>query len=794
MSEISLESNGPDTTTVLYVDPDAEYRASVAETLEAGCDGVTVRGEATAAGALDRIDTERIGCLVTEQDLPDATGLELLDAARDRQPHLPVVLFTASGSDAIASDAIGAGVTDYVPKGPDTSTLTLSADRVCDAIEQYRTRRQSVELARINSVIRDVNTALVRASTRAEIETRVCRIFAHSDPYVFAWIGEHDPDTGEIEPRALSGIEEGYLDEIHITADHAPTGRGPTGTATRTGEIAVVQNVLEDPAYEPWREAALARDFQSTAAVPLRSKDATFGTLNLYADRPYAFDGDERAVLVELGESIAAAVAAAEQHRALRSFRKAIEYAGHAVYVTDADGVIEYANPKLEEITGYDRDELLGETPRVFRSGEHSEQFYEKIWKTIRAGDVWEGELVNEHESGERYVVEQTIAPVRAEDGEVVRYVAVSRDVTDRKRRERRLREYESALENIEDLIAVFDDEARFVFANRAYRAFHAADTDDLSGEPPSAVLSEESVESIEPYVERALGGETAQYQMARSPPDGPERIFDVRYYPIESDEGEVRRVVSILRDVTDQIEKDRQLNLVDRVLRHDVKNEMNVILGQAEQIRETGSDELRERAEAISETGNELVDLVDKERMILKLDTEESTFSTVDVGDVLRQAVARAGASGPDADITLEAPSGVEVTTLPEIELALTELIENAIVHNDNTRPEVAIAVEEREETVSISIADDGPGIRQEERAVLTDDEPIHPLQHGSGLGLWFVYWTINRAGGHLAIEPNDPRGSVVQVELPRNLPNTGTGPLKSTESPESDATRNPR
>lgn len=204
---------------------------------------------------------------------------------------------------------------------------TEAGERICgigrDITDRKRRQRalaQQAEQLRtlnhINAVIREVNQALVRASTREEIEEAVCTHLAKKEPYRFAWIGEQGAASDRVTPRAWAGIEKGYLEDRpgveekrgdHITA----------ATAIRTGEIQTAQRIAEDPEFEPWREAALARGFRSAIAVPLRYRETTYGVLCVYAPRPEAFDKDEQTVLADLGETVAYAISAAEQRRAL---------------------------------------------------------------------------------------------------------------------------------------------------------------------------------------------------------------------------------------------------------------------------------------------------------------------------------------------------------------------------------------------------------------------------------------------------------------------------------------------
>jgi two-component system cell cycle sensor histidine kinase/response regulator CckA len=108
----------------------------------------------------------------------------------------------------------------------------------------------------------------------------------------------------------------------------------------------------------------------------------------------------------------------------------AIEQAGESVVITDTAGTIQYVNPAFERITGYSQAEAIGQNPRILKSGKHNPAFYQTLWATITAGQVWQGRLVNRKKDGSLYTEDATISPVRDESGAIVNYVAVKRDVT----------------------------------------------------------------------------------------------------------------------------------------------------------------------------------------------------------------------------------------------------------------------------------------------------------------------------------------------------------------------------
>lgn len=108
----------------------------------------------------------------------------------------------------------------------------------------------------------------------------------------------------------------------------------------------------------------------------------------------------------------------------------AIAQAAEVVFITDAQGTIQYANPAFEAVTGYTREEAIGRNPRLLKSDRHDEAFYRDLWQTITSGKMWQGRIVNRKKDGTDYVEEMTISPVRDEAGTIVNFVAVKREIT----------------------------------------------------------------------------------------------------------------------------------------------------------------------------------------------------------------------------------------------------------------------------------------------------------------------------------------------------------------------------
>ncbi len=118
----------------------------------------------------------------------------------------------------------------------------------------------------------------------------------------------------------------------------------------------------------------------------------------------------------------------------------AIDQAAEIIVITGADGIIQYVNPAFERITGYTREEVIGRSPRLLKSGKHDQNFYSNMWDTLTRGETWRGRLINKKKDGSLYTEEAVISPVRDASGKIVCFVAAMRDVTSEIRLEDQLR------------------------------------------------------------------------------------------------------------------------------------------------------------------------------------------------------------------------------------------------------------------------------------------------------------------------------------------------------------------
>ncbi|MFC7188390.1 GAF domain-containing sensor histidine kinase [Halorubrum yunnanense] len=306
------------------------------------------------------------------------------------------------------------------------------------------TTQHAARLERLRRVVADAHKVLLRAETHSQVKQQICEVISDTDPYLFAWFGEHDPDAQTVEPQAAAGIEEGYLNTIEITTDEQATAQGPTGQAVRTRETVVEQEIAETPEYVPWREAALDRGYQSSAAIPVSRDNSVLGVLNVYADHPHAFDDEEQELLADL---------AADTGRTLDRIRLTIinDTSPDATILHDAQGTIYDVNQQTIENFGYTREQLHSMKISDI-DDDYDQEELASLWADINFGERETIEGHHRRADGSTFPVEVSIRKIDL-DGEK-RFVTLSRDITVRKERERQLQRERERLDEFAGVVS----------------------------------------------------------------------------------------------------------------------------------------------------------------------------------------------------------------------------------------------------------------------------------------------------------------------------------------------------
>jgi PAS domain S-box-containing protein len=333
--------------------------------------------------------------------------------------------------------------------------------RAMATIEEITERRQAEQRVReLNLLLRAigaVNALMVRERDPKRLLTEACEILVETRGYRFAWIGLVEPGSKRVMPQACAGKDSGYFDSLTITWDETPSGRGPIGTAIRTGNPVSCQDIATDPRLAPYREDAKDHGVASLAAMPMTYDSRVLGALVVYSARAGTFDAEELGLLNALAGDLAFALQSIE-HRQERNraeaallqrekyFRALTEGATDVTSLLDADGTMRYQSPSSEQVFGYRPDELFGRNAFEFIYPDDQARVQQALAElTATPGATTRIEFRFRHKEGSWHMLEATARNL-LDDPNVKGVVVNSRDNTERNRLEEALRESESLL------------------------------------------------------------------------------------------------------------------------------------------------------------------------------------------------------------------------------------------------------------------------------------------------------------------------------------------------------------
>ncbi len=456
------------------------------------------------------------------------------------------------------------------------------------------------------------------------------------------------------------------------------------------------------------------------------------------------------------------------------TLRTLLDFSQDKIVVIDSEGTYQYANAATERILGYDRETFVG--TNTF------EYIHEDDRKTVR--DVLERLVESDAELTETVTFRH-----RAADGSWVwfesrvwnradstlgGYVVSSRDITERKDAQKRQRETETRLKqiaaNADDVLWMFSSEwDELLFVNEAFEEMWGMPRDELH-EDPSRFLEEihpDDRPAVRRAMERLSSGESIELEYRVNSDLSFRRWVWVRGHPIFK-RGEVTHIVGFSRDITNRRRRQRQLRVLDNLLRHNLRNTMNVVLGNADLARKYGNEDVEKCMNTIIEAGSDLLDTVEKERRIVDVLCDVGDPVTVDLVELLEDTLADVRSRYPDATVRAELPESAPVMAVTELGYAICELLENAIEHA-RCPPEIEVRTDTAPGSVSVSVRDNAPPIPNNETEPLFAETDPGAVYHGTGFGLWLVYWVVDICGGDLEFgRTDDNTGNVVTVRLP--------------------------
>jgi len=312
-------------------------------------------------------------------------------------------------------------------------------------------------------------------------------------------------------------------------------------------------------------------------------------------------------------------------------------------------------------------------------------------------------------------------------------------------------------VETLREAVVVLDWEDHILDVNEATAELFDGSAETMIGDPIRTVIDGLEQTELRAGTTGTVGLQTS---MGR-------RRFQFSVSPVtdsgaaEGDDPVARTV--LFRDVTERQTREQRLTVLNRILRHNVRSELDVVLAYADRIDD---EEVRT---SIRARATELLELSTKARESEELMTASTRApESFDLTEVAESVTERFENGEYAGEISLDTPGELILSSHRSVfKQVLTELIENALVHSDKETPKVDLHVRQQSDTAAtVTVADNGPGLPEREQEILAAGTETQ-LKHTRGIGLWFVSWAVTRLGGELQFRRNEPEGSIVTVRL---------------------------
>lgn len=493
-----------------------------------------------------------------------------------------------------------------------------------------------------------------------------------------------------------------------------------------------------------------------------------------------SFDDNNACILVSMKEMQAMEV--------LNSFLDrlflVVEYSPVSIIITDPSGTIQYVNQTFTKVTGYSKEEALGKNPRILKSGVQGIEFYENLWKTISAGNPWQGEFHNISKSGEPFWEIASISPILDRFGKITNYIAIKENITYLKNIQEELRKSEERnreiLEAIPDIMVRLNKKGEILDQNLT--------------EKINEVLPESERENSRMYIEHTLQTGTIQIYEYPLFKDGTEQYYEARF--IVSGENEV---FTIIRNITERIKAEKQIKSAREAaenanraksvflatMSHEIRTPLHSISGFIELLKKTPLNEIqKDYLNIIAQSAENLLGIINNILDFSKIESSKMEIEHVAFNPFTEFE--------PIFELFAKRAEDKKISLYPYIEpdlprsivsdpLRIRQILNNLLSNAVKFTPEggkIFLEIQKSSESndgliILFSVKDTGIGIPLHKRNTIFEsftqaDSSITRKYGGTGLGLAISKNLVNLLGGTLSLESTPGKGSIFSFLIP--------------------------
>ncbi|MCK6605040.1 MAG: PAS domain S-box protein [Ignavibacteriaceae bacterium] len=484
----------------------------------------------------------------------------------------------------------------------------------------------------------------------------------------------------------------------------------------------------------------------------------------------------------------------------------AIEQTADTIFITNRNGVIEYVNSALLNIYGYDRDEVVGHNPRIFKSGIKDRDFYKTMWDTIISGETFRAEVINKRKDGTYAFEDRNITPVKDEEGNISHFLSVGRDITERKLAEitqkKSERRFSNILKTAQDGFLIVNQEGYITEVNDAYCSMTGYTRSELLKMHITRLDVNEDLESSGERIKQLTLNGSGRWEAVHRRKDGSLFYVEVSVTMSQTDDNSM---ISFLKDITDRKklieelvsarDKAEEMNSLKSNflanMSHELRTPLIGVIGYAEIMTDMVKDsDVLDMAQTIFNSGHRLLRTLN---LILDLSRIESNRQEIDYQEmnvseavsesvriyenIIRAKNLQININLPDQPLVWELDPGM-------FDTILSNILDNAVkfTNEGGISVSVTVMVSGGERNLSVEVKDTGIGIDENSLALIFEEfrqasEGMSRIHEGTGLGLTITKKYVDLLRGRIEVESTPGEGSSFRLVFPEAGVKDGEG-----------------
>ncbi len=488
-----------------------------------------------------------------------------------------------------------------------------------------------------------------------------------------------------------------------------------------------------------------------------------------------------------------------ETNENLMLFSKAMEESPVSVIITDVQANIQYVNHQFTKVTGYLPEEVIGQNPRILKSGFQDSSFYQNLWKTILSGKTWVGEFHNKKKNGELFWEAASINPIYNQENEITHFVGIKEDITQRKKDMQIVQEMASIVDSSDAIIIGKTLDGIIRAWNRGAERVYGYKAEEVIGLPINIIVPHALKNELKIFTDRIKAGERVEnFETHRICKNGKEVEVSLSLSGIKDEKGALTGISVVGQDITRQKQLERELiaekeraeeasrvkSLFLANMSHEIRTPLNAILGFSNILFKRLKDPVqKEYVESMQSSGKALLNLINDLLDFSKAEAGKLEFNrqSTDVRYLVHdiESIFRLRAMQKHLNFKVSIAKNVPRDLfLDELKIrqVLLNLTGNAIKFTEKGFVKISVKAENIEDDTTnliLEVQDSGKGIppayhKKIFKLFEQQDAEISTRYGGTGLGLAIIHQIVSQMKGHIELVSEEGKGSLFRVILP--------------------------